>query len=464
VPEEPDALSDDLESIWRRTREDLRMSLPASTYRLWLEQLRVVGLRGQTLYLTAPPAAKIWIERRYVARVESALRRQAPQIEAVEVVVPETRTADDAGEPSGVPTSLPVDPAHTFDRFVIGPANRLAHASALAVAELPGDAYNPLFLHGPPGLGKTHLLGAIANYMRRRHPDRSVHLTTAERFTSEFVSALRANGPERFKRLYRGLDALLIDDVHVLEGKERTEEEFVHTFNALHGAGKQIVLSSDRPPDALAQLAERLRDRFSWGLTVEIGPPDLRTRTALLLRMASDAPGGLPDAAALRDIASRVTGNVRRLEGAMTRVVAFGSLLGEPLSRAVIDQALHPSRSGAAGAPRREAAITVETIQESVCATLGLRREELLSPARTERVVRGRQLGMYLTRELTSLSLAGIARAFNRDHSTVIHAIRSVEGRLEPGSDTALVVHRIRHDLEGHSSEDSPVHPPDRDP
>ena len=233
-----------------------------------------------------------------------------------------------------------MDPGHTFDRFVIGPGNRLAHAAALAVAELPGDAYNPLFLHGPPGLGKTHLLGAIAAYLRRNHPELTVHYTTAERFTSEFVAALRTEGPQRFKARYRELDALLIDDVQVLEGKQRTEEEFVHTFNALHAAGKQIVLSSDRPPQALSQLAERLRDRFQWGLCVDLDAPDLRTRVALLWRIASDAAPELPDPAVLREIASRAPGNVRRLEGAMTRVLAFASMLSEPLSPTIVDQAL----------------------------------------------------------------------------------------------------------------------------
>ena len=188
---------------------------------------------------------------------------------------------------------------------MIGPGNRLAHAAALAVAELPGEAYNPLFLHGPAGLGKTHLLGAIVEYLRRNHPELEIHYTTAERFTAEFVAALRREGPEAFKARYRELDALLIDDVQVLEGKPRTEEEFVHTFNTLHAAGKQIVLSSDRPPEALSQLAERLRDRFDWGLRVELEPPDLRTRIAVLWRIAASSAADLPDPGVLHEIAAR---------------------------------------------------------------------------------------------------------------------------------------------------------------
>jgi chromosomal replication initiator protein len=288
----------ELDALWRRITEDLRGSLPASTFRLWLDPLRAVSAQGSTLYLSAPDGVRSWVERRYVGALVEALGRQTTELTQVVFLAPpgkegaELRTAG--------PASLPIDPGHTFDRFVIGPGNRLAHAAALAVAELPGDAYNPLFLHGPPGLGKTHLLGAIAAYLRQNHPELTVHYTTAERFTSEFVAALRSEGPQRFKARYRELDALLIDDVQVLEGKQRTEEEFVHTFNALHAAGKQIVLSSDRPPQALSQLAERLRDRFQWGLCVDLDAPDLRTRVALLWRIASDAAPELPDPAVLR--------------------------------------------------------------------------------------------------------------------------------------------------------------------
>ena len=209
-----------------------------------------------------------------------------------------------------------------------------------SVAESPGEAYNPLFLHGPPGLGKSHLLGAIAHYFGDQRPDLTVHHTTAERFTTEFVTALRLDGPERFKERYRNVDVLLVDDVQVIEGKPATEAEFVHTFNALHGAGKQIVLSSDRPPHAHAQLAERLRDRFAWGLTVEIGDPDLRTRLALLWRMVAERPIEIGDPLALTTLASSVPTNVRRLEGAMTRVAALGSLLSEPLTDTLVGKAL----------------------------------------------------------------------------------------------------------------------------
>ncbi len=347
----PDASPDaDLDDLWRRVSGELEASLPRSTFRLWLEPLRPVSSQGATIYLSAPEAVRTWVERRYVAELETALARQGGGLSRIGFVAGSASGSERAGGPE----SLPIDPSHTFDRFVIGPGNRLAHAAALAVAELPGDAYNPLFLHGPPGLGKTHLLGAIVAYMRRNHGELSVHYTTAERFTSEFVGSLRRDGPELFKARYRALDALLIDDVQVLEGKQRTEEEFVHTFNTLFAAGKQIVLSSDRPPEALSRLAERLRDRFRWGLAVELEPPDLRTRIALLWRLASDAEPRAPEPAILHEIATRVPDNIRVLEGAMTRVLAVSSLLSEPLSMPIVRRALG-SGGGAASPARRRA-------------------------------------------------------------------------------------------------------------
>jgi chromosomal replication initiator protein len=439
VPPDP---PDELNVLWDRVRAQLRTTLPSSTFRLWLEPLRVVSAQGQTLFIAAPEPVRAWVERRYSGQLLDAIRNEAPSLSSVVFV-----DADSPAPPhEPVPESLPTNPAHTFDSFVIGPSNRLAHAAALAVAELPGEAYNPLFLHGPPGLGKTHLMGAIRDYLRRNHPELNVHYTTAERFTNEFVTALRKQGPEAFKARYRELDALLIDDVQTLEGKPHTEEEFVHTFNALHSAGKQIVLSSDRPPEALERLAERLRDRFAWGLQAELDSPDIRTRIAVLWRFATDRAGELPEPQVLQEIAARVPGNVRLLEGAMTRVLAVSSLLSEPLSPPVVRRALDRSpRERAAAASAASPSLT--QIQDAVCAVCGLSRDELLSKRRSTQVSHARQLAMYLTRDLTTMSLAEIARAFDRDHTTVLHALRAVDGRLEPGSETAHQIHRVRLDL-----------------
>jgi chromosomal replication initiator protein len=442
-PAVPDRDADELTTLWRRVRDDLAASVPGPTFKLWLAPLRAVSAQGSTLYLTAPPTVRNWVERRYMHRLDEALARCAQDLDSIAFVTnndPERRRAGSVGEEA--PRSLPLDRAHTFDRFVIGPGNRLAHAAALAVAELPGDAYNPLFLYGPPGLGKTHLLGAIAAYLQENHPQLSVHHTTAERFTTEFVAALRHHGPERFKARYRNLDALLIDDVQVLEGKERTEEEFVHTFNALHAAGKQIVLSSDRPPQSLSRLEARLRDRFEWGLSASIEPPDLRTRVAVLWRIASRASVELPEPGVLQDIAAQVPANVRLLEGAMTRVLALASVLDQPLAPAVVEHALRRTDPATpADSP------SIEAIQAAVCSTVSVSPRDLLSASRSPRIARARQLAMYTARELTSHSLTEIASAFNRDHTTVLHAIRSVDQRLTPGSETSIALHKVRSTL-----------------
>ncbi len=434
---------DDLTSIWRDVTDQLQAGLPASTFDLWIAPLRPISIQGRTLCVTVPDATRAWVQRRYAGALEAALRGQTSSLERIDLI-PASRSRDQrpADSLSGIDVAL-ADPRHTFERFVIGDGNRLAHAAALAVAELPGEAYNPLFLHGMPGLGKTHLLGAIIDYLGRHRPDLSLHYTTAERFTTEFVTALRKDGPERFKERYRGLDALLIDDVQILEGKDQTQEEFVHTFNALHGADKQIVLSSDRPPEALARLADRLRDRFQWGLCMELEAPDLRTRTTLLWRMAASASIEVPEPSALGEIAALANGNVRRLEGAMTRVVAMASMLGEPLTAGLVRRAL-PGSSATSDDSQPPSGATVETIQEAACATMDVSRRDLLSTKRTSQVSHARQLAIYLTRELTSLSLAQIAREFNRDHTTILHAVRAVTAKLEPGSEMTATLERTR--------------------
>src|SRR3954447_16171322 len=466
-----DALHDDLDSIWRGVTKQLRAGLPASTFDLWLAPLRPISAQGSTLRVEAPRSIRPWVERRYRGSLETALRALDTDLERV-VVVDEGAESRGTGSTGGMGAvkSLDLAPTHTFERFVIGSGNRIAHAAALAVAELPGEAYNPLFLHGPPGLGKTHLLGAIADYLRRRRPELTVHYTTAERFTTEFVTALRRD-PDLFKRRYRKLDALLIDDVQALEGKEHTQEEFVLTFNALHGAGKQIVLSSDRPPEAIARLAERLRDRFEWGLRVGIGPPDLRTRTALLWRMTSDVPLEITDPGVLRDIAGLAAGNVRRLEGALTRIAALSSVLGEPVNRALIRKALDdPVETQNVSQPGDEEPLpdtpSVATIQGAVCSVVGISQPSMLSPTRTLKVSRARQIAMYMSRELTSLSLADIARHFNRDHTTVLHAIRAGSARIATDADVDATIHRVhellgtRHPTPHALSETLPSHPP----
>ncbi len=344
-----------------------------------------------------------------------------------------------AGAPAAEALARDLD----FDRFVIGDGNRFAHAAALAVAELPGEAYNPLFIYGEPGLGKTHLLVSIANYLRRRRPDMTVVYTTAERFTSEFVGSLRTSGSaaERFKARYRNVGALLIDDIQFLEGKAHTEDEFFHTFNELYAAGSQIVLSSDRPPEAIERLTARLRDRFAWGLTVQVSQPDLATRVVLLRRLAAERAINVTDVDVLRQIAQSVPANLRRLEGALTRVAALASMLGEPPSSDLVERALGGERTAsAAPAPARP---TIEQVQEATCEVLRVSRADMSSSRRSAGVVRARQVAIYVARDVTGASLADLARAFGRDHSTVLHSIRTIDKRLEAGNEIHRAVEAV---------------------
>ncbi|HEX6117435.1 MAG TPA: chromosomal replication initiator protein DnaA [Solirubrobacterales bacterium] len=439
---------EDVAALWERVRGDLRDSLPASTFKLWLEPLRPVSAQGKTLYLSAPETVRAWVERRYVRAITEALHRHAGD-DAELVLVPTGPGGASAAPAPGLapqPRRL-AEPAGSFDDFVIGSGNRFAHAAALAVAEMPGEAYNPLFLHGAPGLGKTHLLSAIAGYIRARHPERRVEYTTAEQFTADFVSSVRGAGTTAFKQRHREAYVLLVDDVQFLEQKRQTEEEFFHTFNALHEAGSQIVLSSDRPPADLSRIAERLRDRFEWGLCAELGPPDLRTRTTLLTRLARRNAPQPVDPVVIREIASRVPANVRKLEGALNRVLAYASMMGLPLDRDLVRDVLAPQGGGHRPAPAAHE-LTLERIQNAVCAVLHLSSDDLLGRKRSAQAVRGRQLAIHLARERLGLSLGELGHAFDRDRATILHSLRAVERDLVPESNTSATLEQVQRRLE----------------
>jgi chromosomal replication initiator protein len=346
--------------------------------------------------------------------------------------------------PSRSFTGAAFNPRFTFDQFVIGDANRLAHAAALAVAEMPGLAYNPLFICGPPGLGKTHLLHSIANYITEHGDGLSVLYTTAEAFTDQFVGALHAGALEAFKAAYRGVGVLLVDDVQFLQSKARTEQEFFHTFNALQGAGAQLVLTSDRLPRDLEALEDRLRERFEAGLVTDVKPPDLATRrTILCKRVQQDSLAGV-DPEALQAIAETVDTNIRALEGALIRVVAYGSLTGRPVTAALAEEVL----AGLYGIrPRRR---TVEDIQQRICEAFGLSMEELVSSSRAAAVTWPRHVAMYLARELTDQTLPAIGRAFGgRNHTTVLHACKRTAERIATDREAFDVVHRLTEELRG---------------
>ncbi|MGN6254033.1 MAG: chromosomal replication initiator protein DnaA [Solirubrobacterales bacterium] len=419
-----------LDALWRAVQDRLAASIPESTYRLWLEPLEVAGAEGDTLYLTAPEKIRTWSERRYSTLIAEALRDVDPSLQRVGFAEPPG--AAEAG------SDVELNPNYTFERFVIGPGNRLAHGAALAVAEAPSEAYNPLFLHGPPGLGKTHLLAAIANYLRDNAPGLSARYTTAESFTNEFVAALKSSGSEAFKARYRDIDVLLIDDVQFLEGKPATEEEFFHTFNALYESGSQLVLSADRIPSELSTLAARLRDRFEWGLTVAVEPPNLATRLTVLRRLVEEAGVEIADADALVELANRIDVNVRQLHGALTRVIAHASMMARPLSSELIAEVVP-------GISRARKRTSVEEIQQRVAERFGISRAELVGSSRAATPLRARQVAIFLTRELTDLSLPQIGRLYGgRDHTTVLNSLRRIEVGLVEDAELAEKVRELR--------------------
>lgn len=442
-PVHDDAARQDLESLWDAVRDRLRGSVPASTYELWLEPLKAIDARGKTLYLAAPENIRAWSERRYAGLIREALAGLDLGLLQVDFVR--------EGEPPGVaavPTSRDLNVNYTFDRFVIGPGNRAAHAAALAVAEAPSEAYNPLFLHGPPGLGKTHLLVAIANYLGASAPGLNIRYTTAERFTNEFVTALRNAGAEEFKLRYRDLDVLLVDDVQFLEGKRHTEDEFFHTFNALYEGGSQLVLSADRIPSELSTLETRLRDRFEWGLTVAVESPNLATRLTVLRRLVSEA-GVDTKGDVLHELARRIDVNMRQLHGALTRVLAHASLTAKPLTPELIDAVIPVMARSPQSTP-------VEAIQQRVSSAFGVSRAELIGSTRAATPLNARQIAIYLTRELTDLSLPQIGRLYGgRDHSTVLNAIRRAEARFGEDAVLAGQVKQLREEIHNDSTSHS---------
>jgi chromosomal replication initiator protein len=427
-----DSSGQNLDTLWEDIRQRLRAAVPDSTFKIWLEPLRAVGAQGATLYLAAPEGIQTWVERRYASLLREALANSETPLTEIAFASPS------AARGALTAPAVELNPNYTFERFVIGEGNRLAHAAALAVAETPSEAYNPLFLHGPPGLGKTHLLGAIANYLRVNAPGLSVRYTTAEGFTNEFVGALRSSGAEQFKNRYRDLDVLLVDDVQFLQGKQHTEEEFFHTFNALYEGGSQLVLSADRLPSELSTLASRLRDRFEWGLTIPVEPPDLATRLIVLQRLAREAGVGDDERDALSELARRIDANIRRLHGALTKVIAHASLTAKPLSAELIAE-LIPNRSQPTGPT------IVEEIQQQVSSAFGISRAELIGSSRAAIPLRARQVAILLTREATDLSLPQIGRLYGgRDHSTVLNSLRRVEANLSDDPDLAQRVSELR--------------------
>jgi len=442
VPTQPD-------EIWDAIRGELRKETPDFQFHIWLDPLELAEIRGHTVFVRAPEHIRTSVAERYLPLLRRAASAGYDEHALVEIVGEDWKPADD-GHPSRGDGSAPADarhrdrlnPKYTFDQFVIGEGNRFAHAASLAVAELPGHSYNPLFLHGSPGIGKTHLLHAVGNYVERYGSGLQVRYATIEEFTSEFVEAVRKNSTAEFKQRFRSADIVLIDDVQFLAGRDRTREEFFHTFNSLIDAGRQLVMTSDRAPEDIPGLEDRLIERFRSGLVTELETPEVPVRMAILAKRArlDDVDLG-PEV--LAEIAGRVTTSVRALEGALIRVVAYASMRNEAPTPALARHVLR--RLGEDTTPD---ACGLTEILDAAAQEFGVKREALLARDRRPTVATARQVAMYLARELTEHSLPEIGRGIGgRNHTTVLHAVNRVGAALRTDEDVRSAVDNLRRRL-----------------
>jgi len=416
--------------VWQEALRRIEGRLTKPSFESFVKAMAPVSLHGDTFVFSVPSRlAKEWVETRFSALIHGALREVLARAVSVQLTVAEDHPAPPslpvptaATRPSEAPQ---LSPKYTFDTFVIGSGNRFAHAAAMAVAESPARAYNPLFIYGGVGLGKTHLLQAIGHHVIHRQGLPRVAYISSEKFTNELINAIRDDRTLEFRTRYRNVDVLLIDDIQFLAGKERTQEEFFHTFNTLHEASRQIIITSDRPPKEIPTLEDRLRSRFEWGLIADIQPPDLETRIAILRKKAELDGIDVPDQVA-EFIAQRIRSNIRELEGALVRVVAYASLTRQPIT---VDLATEILRTLLPATASRE--ITIPILQKAVAEHFGIRVEEMRAKRRTKGVAFPRQVAMYLARELTDASLPRIGHEFGgRDHTTVMHACDRVKAAL----------------------------------
>jgi chromosomal replication initiator protein len=432
------------EAVWQHVLEHIRRNITEVEYHTWFERIRPLGIREGVLELAVPTSFALdWIKRHYAPLIQEALGLLGAQVPRFELlVVPGAAQPVQVdifqAAPQADQGKSKLNPKYTFENFVVGPNNNLAHAAAVAVAESPGKAYNPLFIYGGVGLGKTHLMQAVGHSVAKRFPSLKIEYVSTETFTNELINAIREDRMAEFRERYRSVDLLLVDDIQFIAGKERTQEEFFHTFNALFEAHKQIILSSDRPPKDILTLEARLRSRFEWGLITDIQPPDLETRIAIL-KMNAEQRGLRIGEDVLEYIARQVTSNIRELEGALMRVVAYASLNGVELTRQVAAKALSDIF-----APR-EVEVDPQEIVRVVAEHFGLRPEDLVGGGRRKEVVLPRQMAMFLVRELTRASLPEIGQLFGgRDHTTVLYAIQKVQELSESDREVQAILRALR--------------------
>ena len=421
-----------LKEYWQKTLDILKAELSEPSFDTWLKNTKVVTKYENTFVIAVPNGfAKDWLESRYANLIKNTLQLVTSEELDIEFILPQTngdinflpklknktnRNYSEKNTEDIIANSY-FNPKYSFDSFVVGNSNRFAHAASLAVAEAPSKAYNPLFIYGGVGLGKTHLMHAIGHYVHLNNPNAKVVYVSSEKFTNELINAIRDHTTVQFRNNYRNMDVLLVDDIQFLAGKESTQEEFFHTFNTLHEANKQIIISSDRPPKEIPTLEDRLRSRFEWGLITDIQPPDLETRIAILRKKASSENIDLPNDVMVY-IANKIQSNIRELEGALIRVVAYSSLTGKEVIPELVQEALKDILPVS-----KQKKISIELIQQAIAEHYHLKMDDFKAKKRTRAIAYPRQIAMYLARELTDSSLPKIGEEFGgRDHTTVLHA------------------------------------------
>ena len=428
--------------IWKIVLSRLSQDLSETTISTWFDEVEAVSIKDRTLYLHCPNDFKrSTIESMFSDRIKDSLR----DIYSADFDVKLLSTAESTAlfEPEVKKSTALLDSGEfTFDTFVVGNSNRFAHAASLAVAEAPGEAYNPLFLYGGVGLGKTHLMHAIGHYIQQQFPAMRLLYLSSETFTNELIQAIKNNKNVEFRNRFRNVDVLMVDDIQFIAGRESTQEEFFHTFNALHGAGKQIIISSDKPPKEIARLEERLRSRFEWGLIADIQKPDIETRVAILRKKAESERIAVDDEV-LELIAARIESNIRELEGALTRVIAYASLTGRSVDVSLASEALRDILS--VRDPKR---ITCELIQQAVAEYYGVSVQDIVGQKRKREIALPRQVAIYLTREMTEMSLPRIGDSFKRDHSTIMHSCDKIAEMVKTSSEMANTIDDLKKSIQ----------------